>query len=210
MGTITALRLNHRKKQVDIFVDGLHSFAVSDELAATNRLKVGGHLSPGQIEELKETNLIQSCFDAAAHYLSYRPRSESEVRQRLRRRGFEVKVVEDTISRLKERRLIDDEAFAEYWRNSRLSFSPRSRKLIKVELRQKGVASETADEVVQNVDDENSAYQAGLRKVRRFSCSDYGGFRRSLYDYLRRRGFGYEAVKHAVERLWQERKNGSV
>ncbi|MGB8706936.1 MAG: RecX family transcriptional regulator [Dehalococcoidia bacterium] len=207
---ITALRSNDRKKQVNVFVDGLFSFAIVEELAVTNRLKVGQHLSADQIEELKEANLFQSCFAAALHYLSYRPRSENEVRQRLRRRGFDNKVVDEVIFRLKGRRLIDDVAFSEYWRNNRLSFSPRSGRLIKLELRQKGVAAETANEVVKDLDDENYVYEAGLRKARRLSSSDYDDFRRRLYGYLRRRGFNYETVNFAVARLWQERQRGSL
>jgi len=210
VGMITALRSNDRKKQVNVFVDGLFSFAIVEELAVTNRLEVGQHLSADQIEELKEANLFQSCFEVALHYLSYRPRSETEVRQRLRRRGFDNKVVDEVIFRLKERRLIDDVAFSEYWRNNRLSFSPRSGRLIKLELRQKGVAAETANEVVKDLDDENYVYEAGLRKARRLSSSDYDDFRRRLYGYLRRRGFNYETVNFAVARLWQERKSGSL
>ena len=210
MGTITALRLNNRKKQVNVFVDGLFSFTIVGELAITNRLEVGQHLSVDQIEELKEASLFQSCFDAALRYLSYRPRSETEVRQRLRRRDFDNKVVDEVIFKLRERRLIDDVAFSEYWRNNRLSFSPRSGRLIKLELRQKGVAAETANEVVKDLDDENYVYEAGLRKARRLSSSDYDDFRRRLYGYLRRRGFNYETVNFAVARLWQERKSGSL
>ena len=209
MGMITALRSNDRKKQVNVFVDGLFSFIILEELAVTNHLEVGQQLSAEQIEELKEANLYQNCFNAASHYLSYRPRSENEVRQRLRRRGFDNKVVDEVIFKLKERRLIDDVAFSEYWRNNRLSFSPRSGRLIKLELRQKGVAAETANEVVKDLDDENYVYEAGLRKARRLSGSDYDDFRRRLYGYLRRRGFNYETVKRAVTRLWQEKQSGS-
>ena len=209
MGTITALRSSDAKKQVNVFIDGLFSFTIDDELAVTNRLEVGRHLSAEQIEELKEANLFKSCYDAALHYLSYRPRSENEVKQRLRRRGFKDKVVGDVIFKLKERRLIDDVAFSEYWRNNRLSFSPRSGRLIKLELRQKGVAAETANEVIKDLDDENYVYEAGLRKARRLSSSDYDDFRRRLYGYLRRRGFNYGTVKCAVARLWQEKRSGS-
>jgi len=209
VGTITALRSSDAKKQVNVFIDGLFSFTIDDELAVTNRLEVGRHLSAEQIEELKEANLFKSCYDAALHYLSYRPRSENEVKQRLRRRGFKDKVVGDVIFKLKERRLIDDVAFSEYWRNNRLSFSPRSGRLIKLELRQKGVAAETANEVIKDLDDENYVYEAGLRKARRLSSSDYDDFRRRLYGYLRRRGFNYGTVKCAVARLWQEKRSGS-
>lgn len=210
MGTITALRSNDAKKQVNVFIDGLFSFTLDDELVVTNRLEVGGHLSADRIEQLKEANFFKGCFDAALHYLSYRPRSENEVKQRLRRRGFDNKVIEEVIFALKERRLIDDVAFSEYWRNNRLSFSPRSGRLIKLELRQKGVAAGTADEVVKDVDDENCVYEAGLRKAGRLSNSDYDDFRRRLFGYLRRRGFNYETVNFAVARLWQEKQGGSL
>jgi regulatory protein len=210
VGTITALRSNDRKKQTDVFIDGLFSFAIATELAITNRLEVDRQLSVGQIKELKEADLQHSCLDAALHFLSYRPRSEKEVRQRLRRRGFNGKIIDEVILKLRERRLIDDAAFSEYWRNNRLSFSPRSVRQIKLELRQKGVATETADDAVKDLDDDNSVYEAGLKKARRLSGLDYDDFRRRLYDYLRRRGFNYENVKGAVARLWEEKRSGSL
>jgi regulatory protein len=144
------------------------------------------------------------------NYLGYRPRSEAEVRQRLHRRGFNDDVVDKVIIGLKERRLIDDVAFAQYWRDNRLSFRPRSRRLIKLELRQKGVAAETANEVVEGLDDESAAYEVGLKKARVLSGLDYREFHRYLSDHLRRRGFDYEIIRSAVARLWQEQQPGSV
>jgi len=207
MGTITALRLNTRKKQVNVFIDGLFSFTIADELAVTNHLAVGRELSTSQIEELTQSNLFHKCMDAAVQFLSYRPRSESEVRQRLRQRGFDREAIEQVILKLKERRLIDDTTFAEFWINNRLSFSPRSARLINLELRRKGVDARTASDVVQSLDDEHYAYEAGLKKAHRLSRLDYDEFRRRLYDYLRRRGFNYACCKRAVERLWQEKES---
>ena len=210
MGVITALRLNDRKKQVSVFIDGSFSFTVVEDVAATAGLKVGQHLSAEQIIELKQTNLFQTCLEAALHYLGYRPRSEAEVRQRLRRRGFRGEVIDEVVICLKERKLIDDVAFAHYWKDNRLSFRPRSRRLIKLELRQKGVATETANEVLEDLDDGNAAYEAGLKKARALSGVDYNEFRRRLSGYLGRRGFDYGTVSSAVARLWQERQTYSV
>lgn len=210
MGMITALRINYSKKQVSVFIEGSFSFTIDGDVAATAGLKIGQHLSAEQIEELKQTDLFQRCFGAALHYLGYRPRSETEVRQRLHRRGFNDGVVDKVIIELKGRRLIDDVAFAQYWRDNRLSFRPRSRRLIKLELRQKGVVAETANEALETLDDENAAYEAGLKKVRVLSGLDYSEFRRSLSSHLRRRGFDYETIRSAVMRLWQDRQNGSV
>ena len=207
---ITALRVKDTKKQVSVFIDGSFSFSIGEEVAATAGLKVGQHLSAEQIEELKEADIFHGCLGAALHYLGYRPRSEAEVRKRLLRRGFVDKVVDKVIIGLRERGLIDDVAFARYWRDNRLSFRPRSRRLIKLELRQKGVAAETANEVVADLDDETAAYEAGLKKTRVLSGLEYREFRRYLSGYLRRRGFDYGAIDSAVARLWQERQPDSV
>ena len=207
---ITALRVNGRKKQVSIFIDGSFSFSISEEVAATSGLKVGQHLSAEHIDKLKKADLSHNCFGAALNYLGYRPRSEAEIRQRLHRRGFNDEVVDKVVIGLKERGLIDDVAFAQYWRDNRLSFRPRSRRLIKLELRQKGVAAETANEVVEGLDDESAAYEVGLKKARVLSGLDYREFHRYLSDHLRRRGFDYETIRSAVARLWQEQQPGSV
>jgi regulatory protein len=210
MGTITALRLNGLKKQVNVFIDGLFSFTVAEELAVIHHLEVGESLSTDQIDELKKKNLSYNCMEAALHYLSYRPRSESEVRRRLKRRGYNSETIEEVISKLKEQHLIDDVSFSEFWRNNRMSFSPRSARLIKLELRQKGIAAETVNGVLKDLDDDSSVYEAGLKKARRLTGSDYNDFRRRLYDYLRRRGYGYESIKRVTERLWEQRKRSSL
>ncbi len=205
MGKITALKLRRSKKRVNVFIDGAFSVALSVELVARENLKVGEDVSEEQIARLKQSDLLQICFDVAMHYLSYRPRSEAEVRQRLRRGGFDSQVVDKVIGVLKERQLIDDVAFAQYWKENRLSFKPRSQRAIELELRRKGVAAETAGEVVKDMDDEVVAYQAGLRKARLLSRLDYDEFYRRLFVYLQRRGFSYEIIRSVVIRLWQER-----
>ena len=210
VGLITALRVNERKKQVNVFIDGSFSFIIVGEVAATAGLEVGQNLSACQIEELTQADFFQRCFAAALHYLGYRPRSEAEVRQRLHRRGFSDDVVDKVIIGLKERRLIDDLAFAQYWRDNRLSFNQRSQRLIKLELRQKGVTAETANEVVENLNDEIAAYEAGLKKTRVLANLEYSEFHRRLSGYLRRRGFDYGTIKSVVVHLWQERQAGFV
>ncbi len=210
MGRITALRLGRNKKRINVFIDGSFSFAIGKEVAAGAGLQIGEGLSMDQIEELKQVDSFQSCFEAALHYLGYRPRSEAEVRQRLFRRSFTDDAVNKVIVELRERKVIDDAAFAQYWKDNRLTFSPRSRQLIKRELRQKGVATETADEIVGDLNDETSAYEAGLKKARVLVTLDYSEFRSRLSGYLRRRGFSYEVISCVLARLWQERQIASI
>jgi len=201
---ITAIRTGKGQgKRVNVFLDGKFAFSLEAEVAVRERLQVEQELSASQIEALARSDHFHRCFNAAAHYLSYRPRSESELRERLHRRGFDDSI-EAVIAKLKEQGLVDDVAFAQFWKDNRESFSPRSRWLTKLELRRKGVADDIIDQVVDTVDDNNNAYRAALSKARSLPLSDYQGFRRRLGEYLKRRGFGYGVIKHTVEQLWQE------
>ena len=118
-----------------------------------------------------------------------------------------VIVIEAVIARLKEQGLVDDMAFAQFWKDNRESFSPRSQWLTRLELRRKGVANDIIDQVVNTIDDDDSAYRAALSKARSLPLSDYQSFRRRLGEYLKRRGFSYGVINHTVERVWQEQQD---
>ena len=204
MRKITAIRIGKtRGKRIDVLLDNKFAFSLEAEVAIREGLLVEQELSAGQIETLVRSDRFHRCFNAAAHYLSYRPRSEFELRERLHRRGFDDSI-EEVIAKLKEQGLVDDVAFAQFWKDNRESFSPRSRWLIQLELRRKGIGDEIIDEVVDKIDDNNNAYRAALSKARSLPLSDYQGFRHRLGEYLKRRGFNYMVIDHIIEQLWHE------
>jgi len=206
MSKITALRIGKgRKKRVNVFLDDRFAFSLEAEVVIKEGLQVGQELSASQIEALAKSDHFHRCLNVATHYLGYRPRSEFEVRERLRRRGFDDNTIGVVIARLKEQGLVDDMDFARFWKENRDSFSPRSQWLTKLELRQKGVADDIIDQVIK-IDDDDSAYRAALSKARRLPRSDYQSFRRRLGEYLKRRGFGYGVINLTVERVWEERE----
>ena len=147
----------------------------------------------------------RSCLDAAYRYLSYRPRSELELRIRLRKRGFDDSSIEEVLLNLREQGLVDDVVFARFWRDNRESFSPRSRVMLRRELRQKGIAPYVIAEVAEEIDEEASAYKAAQKIMKKLALVDYDSFRRRLGSFLKRRGFNYEVTQHTVNQLWQER-----
>lgn len=210
MSEITDLNIGKRQgKRVNVFLDGKFAFSLQAEVAVKEGLQVGQELSAEQVKAITGSDQFQRCFNVAIRCLGYRPRSESEVRGQLQRRRFDVSSIETVLAKLKEQGLVDDVAFAQFWKDNRESFSPRSQWLMRLELRRKGVSGEIIDNVVNAVDDGDSAYRAALSRARRWSLSDYEVFRRRLGEYLRRRGFGYEVVRYTVERVWQEFESSS-
>ncbi len=210
MSKITAIHVRRgRQQRVNVFLDGKFAFSLEAEVAVKESLRVGQELSNSQIEALAKSDYFHRCLNTATRYLSYRPRSESEMRERLERRGFDGDSVEAVLTKLREQGLADDMAFAQFWKDNRESFSPRSQWLTKLELRRKGVAADIIDRVVEEVHDDDSAYRAAVSKACSLPTSDYQGFRRRLGSYLKRRGFGYGVINHTVERIWEERGSSS-
>lgn len=205
MPTITALKTG-RGKRFLVFLDGRFAFALEADVAAG--LAVGTELSEADIDSLQGRNVSHRCHEAAIRLLSYRPRSRAELRQRLLRRGFPAQEVEDALERLSRQGLVDDAAFARFWREARQGMSPRSTRLIQGELRQKGISAEAVAEATQGLDEEEAAYRAAVKKAPRWASiddpGDYPGFQRKAGDFLRRRGFSWEVVRSTVDRLWRE------
>jgi regulatory protein len=207
MNKIEAIKLSKgRTKRLQIkLLSGLR-FSLAPDVAIKEGLKVGQELSEIEITQLIGADHLYRCYNAALKYLSYRNRSEAETKKRLEDRGFDHENIKAVISKLKEHGLIDDFAFAQFWQNNRETFSPRSRWLTKLELRQKGVADDIIDTVVCNLDDNDNAYRAAVSKATHLP-SDQKNFQRRLSGYLQRRGFSYDVIRRTVQRVWQEGNN---
>ena len=87
-------------------------------------------------------------LEAAARFLEARQRSVTEVRRRLRSAGYRHDLVDGAIERLLELGILDDEAFARAWVESRDRAHPRGERAIREELRLKGIDRATIDAVL--------------------------------------------------------------
>ncbi|MBI2908823.1 MAG: RecX family transcriptional regulator [Chloroflexi bacterium] len=203
MGIITSHPAQKRRHRVNLFIDGKFAVGLDTEVVAARRLKTGQTVSDAELEELLKAEQLHKGMEAAVRFLSYRPRSQAEVRTRLLRNHPDW-VVESVLQKLKDQRLIDDAAFAQFWKENRDAFRPRSRRLLSQELRRKGVDSETVAEVIQSLDEESSAYLAARGKAASLHGLCYRDFRRKLGSYLNRRGFDYSVSASVVNRLWRE------
>jgi len=87
-------------------------------------------------------------LEAAARFLEARSRSVAEVRRRLTSAGYRVALVDDAIARLGDLGILDDEAFARAWVESRDRARPRGERALRDELRLKGIDRPLVDLVL--------------------------------------------------------------
>ena len=204
---ITALKAQKKNpNRVSVFLDGEYAFGLAKIVAAW--LQVGQILDDEKIAALKEQDNSEVAFQKALRFLSYRPRSESEIQKKLTDQGFEVSVIEEVLARLRDNRLTGDPEFARTWIENRNTFRPRSHRLLAFELRQKGVAEDVIqDTLADSVDEEELAYQAAIRYARRLEGAEWDTFRQKLSGFLGRRGFGYGTIAPVVRKVWSETRS---
>ena len=141
--------------------------------------------------------------NAALGLISYRSRSESEVKRRLQGR-FTDDAIEKTLGSLRDQGLVDDAAFAKQWREQRERSRPRGPAIISQELRRLGVDREVIQDALLDFDSAANAYKAASKYASKLSVEDGEAFRRKLGGFLQRRGFSGEVLGQTVERIWRE------
>ena len=202
---VTAIQPEARRKsRLVVYLDGVAAGDISRRLAKERSLRPGLELSAERFEAIVAEDRRRTALDTAVRMLSRRPRSEREVRRRLKQRRLDETTIEATVERLREARLLDDAEYARSFAEARDRISPRAQRLIEQELRAAGVDGAVAAEATAGISDEESAYRLAATKMRTLAGLEYGAFASRMSWLLRRRGFGWSIARATVDRCWAE------
>lgn len=205
---ITSIEQPPRKKRFEVRADYAMVVSLSPEIFVQAGLRPGQKISIEQLKALEAKETRHEALAAALRLLAYRPRSEKEMRDNLRRRNTPPEVVDETLARLRELRLLDDAEFAKSYVDLRDRSSPRGRRLLAAELKAKGVDRQAIGGPLAEVDEADAAYRAAAKRARTMTAAAFPDFQRKLGDYLLRRGFAYDVARATVRLLWEELRPG--
>ena len=155
-----------RADRVNVHVDGEFRLALAAELVLTEHLHVGDEIDPARLEALEEKDRGWKARDAALSLLSHRARSATELKRRLKRKGYEAETADATVERMEELGMVDDASFAESFVRDRVRLRPHGRRRLKAELRAKGVDDETARAAIDEVMEREDASETDLARWR--------------------------------------------
>ena len=208
MLTVTRLELQKKNPQrLNVYLDGEFAFGISR--AAAPWLAEGNQLSQQKINDLQEKDQFEGAYQRAINFLSYRIRSEKEIRQNLTKHEVPEEIIERVIDRLRGASLVNDREFASLWVENRVQFKPRGKRALSSELFQKGIPNEIIEDVLAELDEEELAYQCARSKIRKYSGLEEKAFQKKLSGLLTRRGFPYHIIKDVVSSLWKESEKES-
>lgn len=204
MGVITAIEAQKRRgDRRSIFVDGEFVVGANEEVIVALNLRVGQAFDTEQLAAVVRKESTRKARESALRLLGYRDRTRSEIRKRLVGNDFPEDIVDEVVDYLSRAGLLDDGKFSRDWVKSRTLSKPMGRTRLAWELRAKGVDEPKVEEALEALD-ENAEYQMALSLARKKAeKSDAGdpSFRDKTASFLRRRGFGWDAIARALDEV---------
>lgn len=185
------------KTRCNIYIDGRFCCGLTLEATVKNRLKVGQTIDPVRLAEIQLESEKNTALDKALTHVSATRKTEKQVRDFLAGKGYLPAVVHYVIEKMRGYNFLNDSEYAEAY----VEFAgvKKGGRLIKMELRAKGVAEEEIDAALQNLDGETQeqAASAILQKYMRHKTADKETLAKA-FRYLMGKGFDYETARAAL------------
>lgn len=151
-------------------------------------------------ERSRKAKAPKTCHERALGLLAVRMRSRRELRDRLRRAGFEAEEVADVLERLERVGLIDDDRFADELAQHAAGVKRSGNRAIASALYAKGIARETVERVVAEAGEDEGARAEALAssRVGRLRGLPPTTAYQRLTSLLLRRGYDAEVARRAA------------
>ena len=198
MNEITAITPQIKdKRRCNVYIDGRFCCGLTIEAAMQNRLKVGTVIEPTRLAEIQAQSEKQVALDKALTHISASQKTEKEVRRFLKDKGYLSSVSDYVVEKMQEYGFIDDGEYAKRYAGS--AVKRKGKRLIQMELKQKGVSESEIEEAVEELEGEE---ETALRLAQKYAKNKPQDLttKQKTYRYLLGKGFDYETAKTAVDR----------
>ena len=191
---------------VELSLDGVTWLRVRKKHFAKRPLTAGDALDPEAYIDSLAAVQAADCYEAALTMLDRAAYSGGNLRVKLERAGYVAPAAEAAVARLQENRLVDDRRYAERIAQSQLT-KAAGVYAVRRKLRAKRLSEEDIDAAMEGFDDEQQAAAcraAAERLWRKYAALPAREGRAKLSQALARRGFGWDAIRSAVEELGED------
>ena len=203
MSVITQISVQTKdKNRCNVFIDGEFSFSVYIDYVFKYGLKKGD-----EIDDKKKISIIEDdqktySFSLALKYLQRGLKTKKQVVDYLKKKGFNLKIIYQTIDRLCELDYVNDVEYAK--RYIETFASSAGKRLIEYKLMSKGVKKADIDLAYYDdvVDSKEAALKIAEKKIRNKTADKLTLSK--VFRYLIGKGFSYEDADYAISRLKEE------
>ncbi len=206
---ITKIESQRRKNRVNIYVDNEFALGIDEEVMIKYNLKKDMEVDDNFIENILLAEEENKALNYTLKLLSYRQRSEKEIYDALKRKGYMEEHIENVIANCRDKNYLNDKQFARSFANDKINLNKYGPERIKHELKLKGVSRNIIDEVVDFDRDEqyDMAMEVASKRMNSYRNDDKRAIYRKMSGFLQRRGFSYDIISKVVREILEAMDN---
>lgn len=190
-----------RTDRYNIFVNEKYAFSVDEEVLLKFNLKKGTELTDLLLSEIQFHDEIQKAFTDALNFLSYRMRSESEVRLHLKKKGVEEAIIREAIHKLYGFKYLDDYEFAKAYVLTHVNGGTKGPVIVRQDLKEKGIEEKLIDKALLEYPRENQvehAMKLAEKSIKKEKNLSERALRQKIEQTLTRKGFSRDVIQQAL------------
>ena len=198
---ITSVSKHKRNKEkMSVYIDGRYSFSISEDDYLSLNLYEKKVITGEEIEYIKENVNFRAAKYTAIKFVSFKLRTEKEVRLKLEREGFDEDVTVRVLEELRAMGYINDLIYTQKYAFDRSKLKPTSKRLLKLELENRGIQEDIIDGVLSDWEIDEVSIAEGLikRKFGKYNLKDEKTLKK-IKAFLHHRGFDYGTIESAMK-----------
>lgn len=210
MPVITKItRQKNNPERYNVFLEEKYAFSVDEGILVRYQLTKGKELDQWSIEEMVFDDQVSKAFNHALVYLSFRMRSEGEVRKKLKEKEYGDAVIDEAIKKLYNLNFLDDRSFSEALMNTQIRTAKKGPRAIQQDLQRKGIDKDLRTEVLEGYTEEEQ-FEAARSLAEKIADKENKKtptqIKQKINDSLMRKGFSYSLISAVIETLTLEKE----
>src|SRR5690554_5193946 len=202
MPNVTRIAKGNQKDYYRVEVEGEPPLYIHRELVLLHNIKVGSSIQTEELKEIVHEDLKKRAFNRSLHFLTHRRRTQWEVEEYLRGKGFSQDVIQHTIEKLTYYKMLDDSAYMKAYIAEKVLGNPVGRKKIQYDLSRKGIGEELLmhlDDWYSREKEEEQAMVLAKKVSRKYAQLPFRERRTRIHQAGQRRGFSWEIMGRVVQ-----------
>ncbi len=187
-----------------ILWDSGEEMVFSPETVLRYGMAIGKEFTEEEMLQILQEDALRRAKDQALRYLENRFHSRRELFQKLRRKGYAPKIIEQALQELQAVDLINDAEFASLYIQNELKFRPCGKRLLRQKLYEKGIAPEIFEPLLKKAysgDAETQIAEVVFEKFMRVNRRLSGNrLREKLIRHLQSKGFDWDVIQHVLHK----------
>lgn len=203
MPVVTQVVAQKSKKRVNIFIDDEFSFGLDLENLLKFGIRKGKILEEKDIKKIIKEAEFAKVYQKIVRFGVVRPRSEWEFRNWIKKYSVDSRIHEDLLAKLTDMGLLDDLAFAKWWVTQRTNFKPKAKRVLEMELKQKGLSDSPIKSALREiqVDEVSLGVDILQKKARQIDRMPADKKRQKMVQILRLRGFDMDVIRKVMKSI---------